>query len=86
MNDQRKRINEHKDKAVGMFGVLRMPRGSKTARFASLHESQSSARVECMRLAGEGIERYGMESDTLYFVVEIKSAHGIVDGKFHGAV
>ena len=80
------RINEHKARAVGMYGVMRMPAASKTAKFASLHDTAKSAKAEAMRLAGETIAHYGMESDTLFFVVEIKSAHGLVDGELHGAV
>lgn len=79
---ERKQLLTTKDRAVGKFAVMRQ--AVKTARFCALHDTLESAQEEARRLAGIYIAERGLELDTLFFVVELRSAHGWVDGKLVG--
>jgi hypothetical protein len=79
-------ISEKKGDAVGMYAVMRHPqRGVKHAKFSSLHGSKQSAETEAKRLAGESLDKHGLDGSVAYYVVHVVSVHGIIDGRPVGA-
>lgn len=70
---------------IGMFAVMKHTQGMKSARFVCLHKNIDSATKESRRLAAVSFETVGA-APFCYYVVQIVSRVGFIDGKFEGAV
>ncbi len=65
---------------VGRFAVMRHSSKSKSMHCSALHVTRDSAVTEAQRLTTEDVTEHG-PGDTCYYVVEIVSRVGIIDGK-----